>query len=703
MRLVHWFLAVLIRKDAFVRSQHVLPVNDKDWAESNEYVFLWDEVTNITITMAEDDLDGIIADTSSDLSRNCTVRFKNSKVDQIVSSVGIRARGGGQRGRKKFPWKLEFNEFIEGRKFLGCEKMNLQGDAHDPSLSRNGLSLDIFRSMGIPASRSSYVWLTINDGTKVQGVYNNVEQVDEEFAQAWLDSKDGDNYKCRRKQKGGASLRPLVPNTVESYETSLNYEEKRTGSYQLLKDFIDFIDSADDLQFRNEIKNWINMDSLLRVLAVDAALGNWDGLWLNGNNYYLMYDINTALFEYIPWDLDNTFGTDWTLIFYPAEDTDFSKKKINDFGIGCHFVCNYGDNGSTLIHRVLNITTYEKQVEKYILEVVKGPFSPPMISKSTERIHNLIQPLMFMGAFSGPTMDRNYTNEEFVTSFENPSVYKPKLKGPKWGILPFSRERTSFVLETYLEENLINIPVVVNEVVATNTEGITDEEGKNEDWVEIYNNSDESIDLSGFYLTDTYGLSRQWQIPSGTVISAREYLVIWCDDDEDDGPLHTNFKLSSSGEGVYMYATLSDDIDILVSSLIFPELEANQAYGRLHDGGNTVGYLETPTPSASNKVNSLTIYVEEYATSSVDLVAAGASPNGTVVFLDGEVKTFRIPPKNPCKGVLLDVSPKGLENVISTLANGAGVASTSSLLTGKTYYQSLDLLTCETSNVLSVN
>jgi len=702
MYLAYCFFAVTFCKAPFIHAQHVTPVNDNDWAESNEFVFLRDEVTNITITMEEDDLDGIIADTGSDISKNCTVRFQNSKVDESITSVGIRARGNSQRAAKKFPFKLEFDEFVDGRKFLGCEKMNLNGEGGDPSVSRATLSFQIFRSMGVAASRTSYVWLTINDGSKIQGVYNNVEQVDEEFAQAWFDSKDSDNYKCRLKDNG-AKLTPLNPNTVESYEESEDYEEKRTGSYQRLKDFIDFIDTADDVQFKNELKTWINMDSFLRAQAVDVAIGGWDGLWILFNNYYLMYDENTEVFEYIPWDLDNTFGIDFW--FFPLFfGTDFTKQKVSNFGSGC-FGCG-GGNGPPLIDRVLKIDVYKKQMEKYVLQIVQGSLSPQVITKSTENIFHQIQPLIFTGSFSGSTMDGELTNDDFVRSFENPASYEEFAFGPTYGILPFSRERTKFISKTYFEEDMITIPVIVNELVASNKAGITDEEGENEDWVELYNDSDESIDVSGFYLTDSYGLVRQWQIPSGTIIGARDHLVFWCDNDEDDGPLHTNFKLSSSGGGVYLYATVDEDIDILVSSLLYPELEDDEAYGRLRDGGMTVGYLESPTPSESNQAN-FALVLEGNIPDKIELYAVGASPGGKVLFVFsfaiGEDGGFTIPYSYPCGGVMLDLSNPE-QNYLTVTADDAGM--------GKFYLpgeltsiigQSLDLETCETSNTVVLN
>ena len=201
---------------ASIHAQHPLPTGDNDWSESQAFVFLPDEVTEIFITMDESDLDSFLANPYTDVFVRSTVRIKNSMLDETHLDVGVRPRGNSQRGSKKFPWKLDFNEFISGRKFHGLEKMNLASESTDPSMSRETLAYQLFRSVGVAAGRTNHVWLTINDGTKVQGVYNNIEQVDEEFVQAWFGNKDGDLYKCRWKDVG-ANLTWVSPGTPATY------------------------------------------------------------------------------------------------------------------------------------------------------------------------------------------------------------------------------------------------------------------------------------------------------------------------------------------------------------------------------------------------------------------------------------------------------------------------------------------------------
>ncbi|MBK9026127.1 MAG: lamin tail domain-containing protein [Saprospiraceae bacterium] len=70
--------------------------------------------------------------------------------------------------------------------------------------------------------------------------------------------------------------------------------------------------------------------------------------------------------------------------------------------------------------------------------------------------------------------------------------------------------------------------------------------------MELYNNSSQPVDISGYYLTDDYYNVDKWTIPANTVIPANDYLIIWADEDSSQGSFHTNFKLSGSGEDIYL-------------------------------------------------------------------------------------------------------------------------------------------------------
>ena len=92
--------------------------------------------------------------------------------------------------------------------------------------------------------------------------------------------------------------------------------------------------------------------------------------------------------------------------------------------------------------------------------------------------------------------------------------------------------------------------VVINEFAASNTL-ILDPAGEAEDWIEMYNNTDSPLDLSGMYLSDTAAQPTKWQFPEGTTIPAEGFLIIWADEDPGQEGLHATFKLSASGEQVW--------------------------------------------------------------------------------------------------------------------------------------------------------
>ena len=69
--------------------------------------------------------------------------------------------------------------------------------------------------------------------------------------------------------------------------------------------------------------------------------------------------------------------------------------------------------------------------------------------------------------------------------------------------------------------------VYVTEVMASNDTAVKAPSGGYTDWVEIYNSSNQAVDLSGYGLSDNIGRARKWQFPQGTTINPGEYKVIW--------------------------------------------------------------------------------------------------------------------------------------------------------------------------------
>lgn len=165
----------------------------------------------------------------------------------------------------------------------------------------------------------------------------------------------------------------------------------------------------------------------------------------------------------------------------------------------------------------------------------------------------------------------------------------------------------SFYFATPGAANTTSFPLVnvlINEWMADNTYTLGNPiDGKFDDWFELYNAGSSAVNLSGFYLTDTTADPTQWQVPLGTSIPAKGYLLVWADGRTGDlttSPLHAGFKLSKSGEMIALYApNLS-----LVDSVMFGAQVSDVSQGRFTDGAVApYPFLTTPTPGSANIYN----------------------------------------------------------------------------------------------------
>ena len=147
--------------------------------------------------------------------------------------------------------------------------------------------------------------------------------------------------------------------------------------------------------------------------------------------------------------------------------------------------------------------------------------------------------------------------------------------------------------------SLVPQPILlINEFLALNNSGIMDETGTFEDWVEIFNQGPVDAQLGGYFLTDNLDQPTCWAFPD-TTLAAGEFLVVWCDSDPEDGPLHTNFKLSAAGETIALLAPLNMD-NVVLDVRDFGPQSADISEGRQSDGSSIWVNFAVPTPGESN-------------------------------------------------------------------------------------------------------
>jgi hypothetical protein len=194
------------------------------------------------------------------------------------------------------------------------------------------------------------------------------------------------------------------------------------------------------------------------------------------------------------------------------------------------------------------------------------------------------------------------------------------------------------ILEVFQFGQVTSPKLKINEFLSENDDNLSDNKGEFDDWIELYNEGNTPIDIGGMYITDDLNDPLKFLIssahPDSTTIPAKGFMLLWADDDTEQGILHTNFKLSNNGEEIGVYINQYTVLD----SIIYSQQYADTSYGRLWDGAAAWTYFNLPTPDASNANG-----IEEKENEN-DLFQAYPNPVNDILYieLDHHISVFKM-------------------------------------------------------------
>ena len=155
-----------------------------------------------------------------------------------------------------------------------------------------------------------------------------------------------------------------------------------------------------------------------------------------------------------------------------------------------------------------------------------------------------------------------------------------------------------------LDPNVSFSGIRINEFLVDNENGIRDEDGSREDWIELFNGSAAAVNLAGWFLTDDPADLGKWRFPAGVQMQPNSYLLVWASGKNrtNVGGLHTNFKLEKNGE---FLALILPDTNTLISAFqpTYPPQSTDVSYGRDRLDPSILGFFDTPTPNAANAIS----------------------------------------------------------------------------------------------------
>ena len=156
-------------------------------------------------------------------------------------------------------------------------------------------------------------------------------------------------------------------------------------------------------------------------------------------------------------------------------------------------------------------------------------------------------------------------------------------------------------------------PIKINEISAANEIFVNDYFKKN-DWIELYNTTDQDYDVNGMYLSDNLSKPEKFQIiddgTCSTVIPAHGHLVIWCDTLQNVSQLHANFKLTNKEKDKRNVLLTAADKS-WADTLSYCVHTGYQSVGLFPDGSSNVYVMNRPTIGQTNVLTTAALSYEE--------------------------------------------------------------------------------------------
>jgi len=336
----------------------------------------------------------------------------------VIGQLGVRHKGayslhhcwdlfGGVRSHDaecaKLSLKLEFDEYEPDARFDGLKRLNLHASSGDASKLHELCAYQTFRDAGVDGPRAKPARVYVNG--QLLGLFIAVENVDGRYTKAHFpDAPDGNLYK---------EVWPNADAADDNFVRALETNEER-ADVSGMRAFANAIRNAPPESFEAALAPYVAFEPLLRYIAVDRALRNWDGIMafysrLSSHNFYWYQDDSPRpRFHLIPWDLDNTF---WPFDPYMDPQQWVTAPPVPDFNaepLDCEPRPIWEPTGPEYItpprcDRLLDGLAEQHWPELVAVgrELIEGPLSPARLDALADEWVSLLEPLVA----EDPTID----------------------------------------------------------------------------------------------------------------------------------------------------------------------------------------------------------------------------------------------------------------------------------------------------------
>lgn len=341
----------------------------------------------------------------------------------LLDSIALKYKGNSSfnyPGQKK-SMKVDLNDFILGQKYDGLNKFNLNNGFKDPTMLREKIALDFFNEIGVPSPRCSYAKVYFNND--YWGLFTLVEEVNKDFLQQRFAENDSNLYKG----DPHGDLR-WKGNVVANYYTDYTLETNTTSNdWTGLVHLIDKINNTPN-NFHDSLETVLYTPHFLKIWAATNLFANLDSYIGSGHNYFIYQKAYNSKFEFIPWDVNESFGT------FSNNLTATQIKNLSLFYTGMA-------GSRPLIEKMVANSTYKNALADETCFLLQYFFNEDHIFPKIDSLANTIRPFVYADT------KKVYTNQQFEDNLTTDLTTSGPGGGNMFGLKSFLTTRHDFIFQ----------------------------------------------------------------------------------------------------------------------------------------------------------------------------------------------------------------------------------------------------------------
>ncbi|MDG1805715.1 CotH kinase family protein [Flavicella sp.] len=247
----------------------------------------------------------------------CDFYFNNTQWYE----VGVRYKGNSslysayRSGNGKLPLRFKFDEFeddyseIKNQRFYGFQHLSMNSNYKDDSFMREKSACDLFRSFGVPAVKTAYYEIYVDEGNGTP-IYYGLYTMDEVVFDTMLNSVFGSETGNCYKPDGDGAKFSSSGFTLNDFEKKTNDDEADWSDIQAMYDALHASTRTTDVEsWKDGLEAVFDVQGFLKYLAVNNTIQNWDTYANMTHNYYLYHDPADDLIKWIVWDNNEAFNS----------------------------------------------------------------------------------------------------------------------------------------------------------------------------------------------------------------------------------------------------------------------------------------------------------------------------------------------------------------------------------------------------------